>query len=104
MTAVACPDCRAVTPPSPLEHADTCPLGRAVDELCAQDRQWFHDHPDADHFWRPLAPVEIASLRMLGEVPDDGQVVGRVQVVNLPGVGRVRRFHADYVVIGGDAA
>lgn len=97
-----CPDCGAVPDAkNQLRHDETCPSGRALDDVSAADREWFEAHPGADEYWRRPTPVEVESImRSMGkEMPDEPyEVVGRVRVRQLaPGV-RSRLFGDVYVI------
>ena len=69
MPLTTCPDCPAVADPDTkvVEHFDGCPVGRALDEMSATDREWFATHPGVDHYYRPLMPGDLglASLRCI---------------------------------------
>lgn len=61
-----CPDCNAEYDRSGYaEHDDTCPLGRAVDEQAADDRDWFAANLDASQRFRNAFPSEQAELRYI---------------------------------------
>lgn len=90
-----CPDCGAVPAPRVLDHEDDCPLGEAIDAVCAADAQWFADHPGAARYWRDAYPSELAELAMAGYPPP----AGRVRVAWLgPGM-RARQFGPDHGIV-----
>lgn len=77
-----------------LVHELTCPLGLAVDEVSAADRDWFAAHPHARERWRPLHWSERDTIRRSTpvELPTGVEMVGRVRVTQLaPGI-RVRNY------------
>jgi hypothetical protein len=39
-------------------------LGRLVDEVCAKDRRWFDEHPNATARIRNMVPGEFAPLEL----------------------------------------
>jgi len=83
-----CPDCCAVVVKRNLVHDQTCPLGRAMDALMDEDRDWFAAHPFATVRHRPATAAERTELCLLGY--DDVARLPRVQVVQIrPGL-RVR--------------
>lgn len=100
MTATAepltCPDCLGVAGDGRhLTHADTCPIGQALDRISQVDRDWFAAHPGATEYYRPLLPgdlhvADLASI-VLGTV--DGkpprvrvrQVAEGIRARSLPG-------------------
>ena len=86
------PDCGRTEVDRHLKHDATCPLGRALDDQSAADRQWFETHPSRRQRRRPITPAEIAELRWHGWLPDGGRVAGDVVVTQLrPGV-RARSY------------
>ncbi|MGH3420324.1 MAG: hypothetical protein ACRDQU_03000 [Pseudonocardiaceae bacterium] len=97
---VTCPDCNTRTTGQHLTHQKTCPLGIAIDERTAADREWFQAHRWASEYRRPLHWSERAELVMWGIWPDvDGDAVGRVLVCRLgPGL-RVRSFDEVAVIL-----
>ena len=99
---VVCPDCnRAFGEDGHLVHDKTCPLGLGYDEIQADDRAWFEQHPGATTRRRPVHWAEAADLRMMGMFPPFGDVVGEVVVTELaPGV-RTKSFANVVCLIGG---
>ena len=94
-----CPDCGAsFDDQKRLLHADTCPLGRSLDESREADRLWFQRHPHATEYRRPPAACDRDAV--LRSLPLGAKVVGGyVRVVQLaPGV-RVRDYR--HVVAAG---
>jgi hypothetical protein len=85
---VACQDCTATGRDGRLRHDDTCPVGRALDEMQADDREWFAARPRAPWRVRPIHPAEVALLRHAGAVPPDMDLADwRVRVRQLgPGI------------------
>lgn len=49
-----------------------CPIGKAIDDQLATDREWFEAHPDAAYYWRDLLPgdVELSNLDPVFAVDD----------------------------------
>jgi hypothetical protein len=91
---VVCPDCNRRLESQQLNHADTCPLGLALDRLMDEDREWFERHPKSKQRRRPIHWVEATDLRLFGQVPPDAAVTGRV-VVTLLGPGLRARYFED---------
>jgi hypothetical protein len=90
---LACPDCSGVAEGQRLTHDDTCPIGRGIDQVCADDREWFERHPLAEERWRPITPAEIVELRAMGAVaPDVDPTRWRVHITWLADGVRGRRF------------
>jgi hypothetical protein len=95
---LACPDCAAVDEGSHLAHDDTCPIGRAIDEMSARDRDWFDRHPAATEHWRAAMPGDFSLPSLAGVVPQ-----GRVRVrLIAPGV-RVRQLPEVVLVLDDQA-
>jgi hypothetical protein len=59
-------------------------LGQLVDEVCADDRRWFDEHPDATSRLREMVEGEFAPLTL---VPPPGFYAVQVEVV-CPGARR----------------
>ena len=72
---MVCPDCGAKPVNRQFTHQATCPIGLAVDAMMAADREWFEQHPGADHYYRSVTNAEVAEFSILGERP-----VGKVLV------------------------
>ena len=90
-----CPDCNAVLDADHrLVHEDTCPLSAGIDATCAEDAQWFRDHPDEPMRVRGLNHAEHMEL---GHIDPDGMPT-HVHVVNHLW-GRVRHFCDDNDVV-----
>lgn len=66
MSAVRCRDCSAVAADRQLRHDETCPLGRAIDVVVDEDRDWFRARPSATVRHRPLTVAERIDFRMFG--------------------------------------
>jgi hypothetical protein len=62
-------------------HADTCPIGQALDHVSQVDREWFAAHPDATEYRRDLLPgdLHVSNLDAVLLGTDDGKPP-RVQV------------------------
>jgi hypothetical protein len=93
IAARTCPDCSACADPDDeLVHDMTCPLGLALDVVCADDRDWFEARPAAPYRVRPMALVEVEDLRTGGITPGRAPTGWRVVVRPLAPRVRVRRF------------
>ena len=76
-----------------LTHDETCPIGRGIDQVCADDRERFERHPLAEQRWRPITPAEIVELRAMGAVaPDVDPTRWQVHITWLADGVRGRRF------------
>jgi hypothetical protein len=96
MPPTDCPDCPAdSTDTGRIVHADTCPVGQALDHVSQVDREWFAAHPDATEYRRDLLPgdLHVGNLDAVLLGTDDGnpprvrvrQVAEGVRVKSLPG-------------------
>lgn len=96
MPPLDCPDCPGVAgTPGPLVHADTCPIGQALDHVSQVDREWFAAHPDATEYRRDLLPgdLHVGNLDAVVMGTVDGkparvqvrQIAEGVRVKSLPG-------------------
>jgi hypothetical protein len=96
-----CPDCAAVSDDADkhVEHAETCPIGRGIEEVCANDRLYFELNAGKTERKRPPHWAEVADLKMMDFWPDiPGEVCGDV-VVRLLGPGlRARRFDGLFLI------
>lgn len=113
----ACPDCGAATsesvvdfgeftkPTTGIDHAETCPIGRGITEICADDRVWFEEHPGETERHREPHWAEGAELKLTGNAPDiAGEWAGEVVVKQLaPGV-RTRSFDQMFLMVDPAAA
>lgn len=100
MTPLDCPDCTgAARIGETLSHADTCPVGIALDAMTATDREWFAAHPDASEYWRPLLPgdLHVADLASVVMGTVDGRPP-RVRVRQLGEGVRVRSLPGNLVL------
>lgn len=89
----ACADCTATAVDGDLTHDDTCPIGRALDEMSADDRAFFADRPHAPHRVRPIRWVEVQQLRAADLIPAGADLSGWRVLVRQPAPGvRTRRF------------
>ncbi|MEP6760425.1 MAG: hypothetical protein ABJA93_03570 [Sporichthyaceae bacterium] len=99
-----CPDCTAAFDEQmDLLHDSTCPYGIGEDQTSDADRQFFEDHPDVDHYYRPLTASERITMRLTWTVPlpERGEFAGRVLVTRVgPGV-RYRSFAGVVFLLGG---
>ena len=85
-----CPDCCATFAGRELVHEPTCPLGNGVDDICAEDRQYFVDNPQEWTRTRPISAAVLQSLEHLDALtPSDRP--DHVHVINQPW-GRIRQF------------
>jgi hypothetical protein len=101
---VPCPDCSQ--PMFSVDggmHDDTCPHMAAIEEVCAKDRVWFEEHPDAGHYYRQITPPECVELLAIQtgqtEAPPDGRWVGRVKVYLIDEGLRGRSFEDVYLLV-----
>lgn len=96
MPPTDCPDCPADTSTTGrLVHADTCPVGHALDHVSQVDREWFAAHPHATEYRRDLLPgdLHVGNLDAVLLGTDDGkpprvrvrQVAEGIRVKSLPG-------------------
>ncbi len=96
LPAIACSDCSATGDPATLQftHDDGCPVGRGLDEMTADDRRFFADHPAAPHRVRAITWAEVQQLKDHGAYPSDLDMAGWRVLVSQPfGPGvRTRRF------------
>lgn len=98
-----CPDC-ALEPDADgvLAHADTCPLGRGIDQIRDEDRMWFALRPSLTERRRAAHWSEVAQMRHLGMVPEGAEVHGEVVVMAVsPGV-RIKYMDGLYCVLGAE--
>ena len=76
-----CPDCAAVPQGNRIAHVDTCPIGRGIDEICADDRAFFEANPGATERRRSPHWAEGADLKVMGYMVDaPGEWAGEVVV------------------------
>ena len=74
-----CPDCNAQSGRE-LRHHLTCPLGRGMEGVSADDRLWFSLHPYVYQRRRAPAWAEVVMLREFGMLPRTCPVNGDVVV------------------------
>lgn len=92
-TVFGCPDCSAATTGQHLRHDETCPQSRALDELRAADRRWFHARPYATFRFRPISQAEVVELRTAQLVDPGADLAGwRVRVLRIADDARLKRF------------
>lgn len=100
-----CPDCTGVPAPNErgggtLSHDPGCPVGRALDAMSDADREWFAEHPDAEHYWRDLLPGDLGVSSLACVASLDGRPL-RVRVRRLADGVRVRSLPANLLVFAG---
>lgn len=92
---ISCPDCDGRVRSGAIDHAESCPAARALEEISRIDREWFAAHPFASSYRRELmaGDLGVGTLEdvLLGTV--DGrpatvvvrQVAEGVRVRSIPG-------------------
>lgn len=85
-----CPDCAATFAGRELQHEPTCPISRGIDDICAEDRQYFVDNPQE---WTRTRPITRAELQTLEHLDAAGAATNpsHVHVLRVSG-GRIRQF------------
>ena len=73
-----CPDCNGTADGVHVTHRNGCPLAATLAATRASDRAWLRDHPRGGRHRRPITPAENEHMRLTGEIPPDGEVVGDV--------------------------
>lgn len=101
-TLPSCADCGAAYDVNRhLMHTATCPLGRDLDAMSDNDRDWFAEHPGATFRRRPVQWCErdYLAMNLPVELPPGATWHGEVLVTQLaPGV-RWRSYGDVFVIL-----